>query len=225
MQNDYKLEPLEINPKQAVATRSIIWLHGLGADGYDFVDIVSQLNLPDELGIRFIFPHAPVRPITWNNGMPMRAWFDIETLNAAKFVEDEKGILDSAQIINDLIAKEIKSGISNEQIILAGFSQGAAMALHTGLRYPEKLGGILVLSGFLLFANKLKAEKNPINQNIPILMIHGIFDDIVKITWAEQGYQKLLAEQYQVQFKKYQMHHEVCTAEINDIANWIKRLF
>lgn len=224
MQNNLQLETIEINPKKVKPKNCIIWLHGLGADGYDFVDIVPQLNLPDELGVRFVFPHAPVRPVTCNAKMRMRAWFDIEALDGKKIREDVKGITESAELIDQLIAKEIATGIKSENIILAGFSQGAAMALHCGLRYPQKLGGILALSGFLLFGDKLAKEKNSANQNIPILMLHGIFDEIVKIAWAEESYKKLLAAKYPIQFIKYPMQHNICSEEIACIASWLRKL-
>lgn len=224
MKNNSPLETIEINPKNIKPKASIIWLHGLGADGYDFVDIVPQLKLPQEIGVRFVFPHAPVIPITCNGGMAMRAWFDIAALDGKKFIDDEIGIHESAKLINQLIAKEIARGIPNERIILAGFSQGAVMALHCGLRYSEKLAGILALSGFLVLADKLAAEKNLANQNTPILMLHGTCDGIVKFEWAEQAYQKLVAEKCNVQFKSYPMQHCVCGEEIVDIANWLGQI-
>lgn len=224
MLNNSILEPVVINPKSHKPKASIIWLHGLGADGYDFVDIVPQLQLPDELAVRFVFPHAPIRPITLNGGITMRAWFDLATLDGNKFSEDIAGITNSSLLINNLIAQEIDEGINSESIILAGFSQGAAMALHCGLHFPQKLGGILALSGFLLFAAKITAEKNSVNQNIPILMCHGIYDEIVKINWAKEVWQKLFSANFSVTFKEYPMAHSVCAKEIDDISIWLRQV-
>src|SRR3990167_9679736 len=163
---------------------SVIWLHGLGADGYDFVPIVNQFNLPTALGIKFIFPHAPIMPVTINAGMKMRAWFDIVALDISG-PADEKGIRKTEQKLNQLISNEIESGIVSEKIILAGFSQGGAMALHCGLRYPKKLGGIIGLSTFLPLYERVHLEANPANKNVSIFMAHGTQDPIVPFQFGE----------------------------------------
>lgn len=203
---------------------SVIWLHGLGADGHDFVNIVPQFNLAPELGIRFIFPHAPKRSITLNAGYRMRAWFDIYELNA-NAPQDEVGIRQSQQLINQLIEREISLGVPSEHVVLAGFSQGGSMALHCGLRYSQKLAGILVLSGFLLLVNNLADEISPVNKSIPILMAHGEYDNIVPIEWAEVSKQRLIDLGLNVQWKSYPIAHHVCAEEIMDISNWLRKLF
>ena len=213
------LKTVEINPKQLLPKASVIWLHGLGASGYDFVDFVTELNLPPELQVRFIFPHAPVRPITNFNHTKMRAWFDVFELSRDA-PQDEAGIVQSQHLIDALIEQELTRVPSNK-IILAGFSQGGAMALHCGLRYAKTLGGILVLSGFIPLANKLAAERNAANQSVPILMLHGKQDPIIPIQWAQPGYDLLKALNYHVTWKHYHMEHAVCWEETCDIAQWL----
>jgi len=177
------LKSVEINPKLLPPKASVIWLHGLGVSGYDFVDFVVELNLPQEYSVRFVFPHAPVRFIT-KFKQKMRAWFDIIELDR-QGVQDEAGIAESQQLIEQLIEQELARVPSNK-IILAGFSQGGAMALHCGLRYGKTLGGILVLSGFLSVAEKLNDEKNSANQNTPILMLHGEQDPMYRLLGAKR---------------------------------------
>lgn len=210
------LTAIEINP-ETEPQASVIWLHGLGADGYDFVDIVPQLNLPKELAVRFVFPHAPVRPVTLNGGYQMRAWFDIYGLDAAS-PQDETGIRQAQQLIDQLINKELALGIASKKIVLAGFSQGGAMALQCGLYFPQNLAGILVLSGFLMLADKL--EK--VNKSSPIFMAHGKYDDVVPITWAESSRDKLNNLGCKVQWSSYPMAHQLCNQEIVDIARWLQ---
>lgn len=214
------LKTIELNPKLP-AKSSIIWLHGLGADGNDFVDIIPQLNLEEELAVRFIFPHAPFRDITLAQGMSMRAWFDIPALTSTEISLDESAIRASQHEIETLIEQEIKRGIPSDHIMLAGFSQGGAMALQTGLRYPKPLAGILVLSGILLLANSLNKEKSSANQQIPILMMHGNFDNVIPIKWAEESYKKLQEQQYQVHWQNYPMQHTLCAEEILEIRQFI----
>ena len=216
------LKTVEINPKQLPPKVSVIWLHGLGASGYDFVDFIPELNLPVELAVRFVFPHAPVRPITKFNRMKMRGWFDIFELSKDA-LQDETGIYNSQQLIDVLIEQEL-ARVSRAKIILAGFSQGGAMALHCGLRYPKTLGGILVLSGFLTLADKLSIEKNNANQNTPILMLHGEHDPIVQIAWAEQSFSSLKKLGLNAKWKSYPMEHAVCNEEAMDIARWFKEI-
>ncbi len=216
------LEFIEINPKLP-AQASVIWLHGLGADGHDFESIVPQLGLPQQTAIRFIFPHAPKRPITINGGLTMRAWFDVRGFSNAT-LQDEEGIKHSARLIEALIANELNRGIPAEKIILAGFSQGGAMALHVGLRYPLRLGGLLILSAFLPLAESLIDEKHPANADIPILMLHGTQDPILPLALAEMGRDALLKQGYSVEFETYAMAHSVCPPEIVKIGEWLKEI-
>src|SRR5690625_3647659 len=167
------LECIELNP-QGEAQYAVIWLHGLGADGNDFVPIVPELGL-DDLNIRFVFPHAPVQPVTINGGMPMRSWYDIFVADLVR-QEDAQGIRDSQQQIEALIQREIKRGIPSDHIILAGFSQGSAMTLHPGLRYPQPLAALIGLSGYLPIADQAPKERHAANQNTPIFMAHGTQD-------------------------------------------------
>lgn len=198
----------------------IIWLHGLGADGHDFAQAVPQLNLPPELGIRFVFPHAPVRPITLNNGYQMRAWYDITGLTLCSR-EDELGIISSEQTIVALIDREIANGIPSNKIILAGFSQGGALALHTGLRYSKPLAGILALSTYLPLAKKLSTEKHTANYNIPIFLAHGENDPVIPLSWAQMAHQQLQHLNYAPQWQAYPMEHSVSQQEMHDIRQWI----
>ena len=210
------LTAIEINP-DTEPQASVIWLHGLGADGYDFVDIVPQLNLPKELAVRFVFPHAPIRPVTLNGGYQMRAWFDIYGLDAAA-PQDETGIKQTQQLIDQLINKELALGIASKKIVLAGFSQGGAMALQCGLYFPQNLAGILVLSSFLMLTDKL--EK--INKSSPIFMAHGEYDDVVPIKWGEFSRDKLNNLGCKIQWSSYPMAHQLCDQEIVDIAHWLQ---
>ena len=210
------LETVEINPDTDPKT-SIIWLHGLGADGYDFVDIVPQLNLPKELAIRFVFPHAPIRPVTINAGFKMCAWFDLYGLDADS-PQDETGIKQAQQLTEQLISKELSLGIPSERIVLAGFSQGGAVALQCGLHYAKELAGILVLSGYLPLADKLTT----INKSIPILMTHGEYDDVVPIKFGKISRNKLIDLGLNVHWHSYPMAHQVCLEEIQDIASWLQ---
>lgn len=217
-----QLESIIVNSKQA-AKRSIIWMHGLGADGYDFVDIVPQLELPEDLAVRFVFPHAPIRPVTIANGMPMRAWFDLGS--SLDILEDESGIRLSQVLIERLIAQEIAAGIPSRNIILAGFSQGGAMALQCGLRYDQPLGGILSLSAFLLLADTVPLEKSLVNQNIPILLLHGEDDDKIPVSCAKKDFDYLTLQGFNVNLQTYAMDHSVCGSEIYDIGLWLRKVF
>lgn len=216
------IPPVEIetgrDPKAAV-----IWLHGLGADGHDFEPIVPELRLPSALPVRFIFPHAPHRPVTINNGYVMRAWYDIRT---AEFVqrEDETGIRESDHTVRDLIAQEHKRGIPSQQIVLAGFSQGGAIALHTGARYPERLAGIMALSTYLPLAEVFQSEAHPANQTVPIFMAHGTEDPIIPIERGQQSADLLKRAGADVQWRTYEMGHSVSIEEIGEIAAWLVRV-
>ena len=203
---------------------SILWMHGLGADGNDFVPIVRELNLPPSIPVRFIFPHAPMRPVAVNGGLVMRAWYDIAHSDLSQR-EDETGLRNSQQAIAALINREKERGISPKNIVLAGFSQGGAMALQSGLRYPEKLAGIMALSCYLPLAQMLVAEAHRANSTTPIFMAHGNHDPIIPITLAAASKQQLLESGYAVEWHVYPMAHSVCVEEITDIGKWLNRIY
>jgi phospholipase/carboxylesterase len=209
-----------LEPKEP-ASASVVWLHGLGADGYDFVPIVEELDLPNAIATRFVFPHAGHRPVTINNGFVMRAWYDIRGFAAAS-AEDEAGIRQSDEIVRSFIAREIEAGISSERIILAGFSQGGAMALHSGLRYPSALGGILALSTYLPLRSSLETEGAAANRSTAILMCHGARDQVVPEMAGKLSRDLLTSLGYSVRWKSYAMEHQVCVEEVSDIGAWLK---
>ncbi|MCW8854777.1 MAG: alpha/beta hydrolase [Gammaproteobacteria bacterium] len=202
---------------------SVIWLHGLGADGHDFEALVPELKLPDSLAIRFIFPHAPYRPITLNNGYVMRGWYDIKNL-AFGADEDQLGIHESAQALDELIDQEISRGISSERIILAGFSQGGAIVLHTALRSRHPLAGTLALSTYVPLSDSLASEASQSNKTMPLFMAHGLQDDIVNYKYGAQSRMLLMDQGYKVDWHDYPMSHSVCMEEISDIRHWIIQL-
>lgn len=213
---------IEINPK-TTATHSIIWLHGLGADGSDFVPIVPALQLPDHLGIRFVFPHAPVMPVTVNNGYEMRAWYDIYGTNIDHRI-DKEGMAKSVGLVEQLIEKEAANGISTNHIILAGFSQGAVIALLAGLRYAKPLAGILALSGYLPFADEVLQPANRVNRQIPIFIGHGSQDPIVPFWLGEAAHLTLQQADYPIEWHSYPIQHSVSEEEVRDISKWIQRI-
>ncbi len=212
-------KPIEIASKQT-ANASVIWMHGLGADGYDFVPVVEMLNLPH---VRFILPHAPYRNITRNNGYEMRAWYDIYGLTPISR-EDATGISESQAAINVLITQEINRGIAPERIVLAGFSQGGAIALHTALRYPQRLAGVLALSTYLPLKNNLADEKHAANQHTPIFMAHGVDDDIITMETCQASLTVLQAQNYNIDWHEYPMAHSVCMPEITDIQQFLNQV-
>lgn len=203
---------------------TIIWMHGLGADGWDFVPIVRELPLPEDLPLRFIFPHAPVRPVTINNGHEMRAWYDIAMNDIAR-LPDEGGIRESQKSIEGLIARERARGIDSRHIVLAGFSQGGAIALQAGLRHAEPLGGILALSTYLTLQESLAAEATGANKSMPIFMAHGTQDPVVPLTLAESSMKALKTAGYEVEWHTYPMPHSVCAEEVRDIAGFLSRIY
>ncbi len=219
---DPLLTTVEIEPA-GIARSSVIWMHGLGADANDFRPIVAEMRLPAELGIRFVFPNAPIRPVTINGGMRMRAWYDVLTMDLPRR-EDPDGVYDSERALVALIEREKQRGIAAERIVLAGFSQGGAMALHTGLRYPEQLAGILALSCYIPLADRLNAERHPANQATPILITHGDYDAVIPIRYGQLSLERLQSLGYQPQWHDYSMGHEVCWEEIRDIAAWLTRV-
>lgn len=204
-------------------TAAVIWMHGLGADGSDFVPIVRELDLTGCPGIRFIFPNADSIPVTINGGYVMPAWYDILAMDLVR-KEDEVGLRKSQKQIDALIEREIERGISAEKIVLAGFSQGCAMTLQTGLRFPQKLAGLMCLSGYLPIHSTVTAEHHPANKATPIFMAHGRGDGVVTIDRAEQSRDFLHALGYTIEWHEYLMQHSVCEEEITDIRHWLQRL-
>ena len=211
---------IEIEPKSQ-ANASVIWLHGLGADGNDFAPIVPELNLPTDSAIRFIFPHAPSIPVTVNGGFVMPAWYDILEMNIERKV-DEAQLINSAKEIEKLIEREIERGVPSNRIILIGFSQGGAVAYHTALSYQKPLAGLLALSTY--FATEDVIELSDQNRNIPIYIQHGIQDPVVVHQLGRKAHKTLQNSGYQSQFQAYQMEHNVCMEQISDIRNILLKL-
>jgi len=203
------------------ALASVILLHGLGADGWDFVPIVGELGLPESLPVRFVFPHAPVRPVTVNNGFEMRAWYDIKSFTAAGRA-DAMGLAESAQRVNDYLRNEIALGVPASRVVLAGFSQGGAVALHAGLRFPQRLAGILALSTYLPFPGALAAERSEANADVPILMCHGRADPLLPFSMGTESRDWLRAHRYTVEWREYPMQHEVCPEELAEVGRWLR---
>jgi phospholipase/carboxylesterase len=216
------LESIEIetapNPDGAV-----VWMHGLGADGHDFEPIVPELRLPATTRIRFVFPHAPLRPVTINQGHVMRAWYDVRALAGVRR-EDEAGVRQSARQIEALLARERQRGIAPRRIVIAGFSQGGAMALHVGLRYADRLAGLLALSCYLPLSNTLPTEASPANRDVPIFWAHGLHDPMIPQAMAEQGRAQLAELGYQIDWHQYPIPHSVSAEEIADVARWLERV-
>ena len=217
------IEHIELNTG-AAPKGSVIWMHGLGADCWDFVPVVKELALPAELPLRFIFPQAPSRPISINNGQVMPGWYDISMAELQR-KPDEAGVRASQAAINQLIEREIVRGIAAEKIVLAGFSQGGAIALQTGLRYREALGGIMALSTYLTLEDSLAAEATVANANIPILMAHGTQDPLIPLSLAQSSRAKMQASGYKIEWREYSMPHSVCMEEIQDIGVWLQARF
>lgn len=217
---EHQIDSVEINPEQN-ATHCIIWLHGLGADGHDFVPIVPELKLPSNLAIRFIFPHAPIMPVTINNGYKMRAWFDIHDFSLSTKI-DKEGIQASQKTVESLIETQIASGIPSENIILAGFSQGGAIALTTGINFNKRLGGILALSTYLPLPDQLLINAATVNRSLPIFVAHGTQDSVLPFLLGESTAKVLEQSGFQVDWHSYVMPHSVCGQEIADISKWIQ---
>jgi len=205
------------------ARSSVIWLHGLGADGHDFEPIVPYLGLDPSLGVRFVFPHAPPRPVTVNAGMIMRAWYDIRQLGSRED-EDEDGIGESAALVSALIDEERARGIPSERVVLAGFSQGGALALHVGLRHPAPLAGLVVLSAYLVLEKRVEAERHPASRTLPIFQAHGTLDPMVPVGAGERARDVLLRLGHAVEWHAYAMGHEVRPEEIRDIGAALGRM-
>lgn len=205
------------------ATASVIWLHGLGADGHDFEPIVPELHLPRELSVRFIFPHAPVQPVTLNGGMSMRAWYDILALSGDAR-QDAEGIRAAATHVHRLIARENDRGVPTRRIVLAGFSQGGAVALHTGLRHPERLAGIMGLSTYLPLADTLADERSAANSDTPMFMAHGTQDPVLAFELGQRSREHLEAMGYTLEWHEYPMEHAVCPPEIQAVSSWLQQV-
>lgn len=205
-------------------TAAVIWLHGLGADGNDFVPIVPELAIPDHLHIRFVFPHAPVRPVTCNGGYEMRAWYDIYSLEDFA-QEDTTGFAEAQTRVTALIEDQVARGIEPNRIVLMGFSQGGAVALYAGLRFPHRLAGIGALSTYLPLRETTQADASTANATTPIFMAHGIHDPVVLYKFGESSCELLKQMQYSVMWKYYPMEHSVCPEEIADIATWLVKCF
>jgi len=214
------LDKIIVEPT-STATSCVIWLHGLGDSGAGFSPIVPVLKLPKDHQIRFIFPHAPEQAVTINQGAVMRAWYDIKEMNLHNRA-DMKGVLESEQSLNALIKEQIDKGIAAEKIIIAGFSQGGVIALFTGLRYPQKLAGILAMSCYLPTADKLPDDLSAINQQTPILQMHGTQDEVVVMQAGKIANELLVNANYPAQWKTYPMPHTVVLEQLTDIANWIQ---
>jgi phospholipase/carboxylesterase len=204
------------NPRNAV-----IWLHGLGADGHDFESVVPMLGLTESRPTRFVFPHAPVRPVTLNGGMPMRAWYDIIGMQFNRD-QDEDGIKNSAALVTALIEREIGRGIPRERIVLAGFSQGGAIAVYLATRFPRRLAGIMALSTYLLFEDRLEVEQADANLATPVFVGHGTHDPMVPVAMGQALADRLAELSYPVEFRRYPIPHSVSADEIGDIGRWLR---
>jgi phospholipase/carboxylesterase len=204
-------------------TASIIWLHGLGADGHDFEPIIPELRLPAQLPLRFVFPHAPYRPVTINNGYAMRAWYDI-AMSERGFEQNIEHIRESEKLLQAVIEKEIRRGIACGNIVLAGFSQGGAIALHAGLRYPGTLAGIMALSAPVPFAETLMAEVHPANAVVPVFIAHGTDDSVVPYDLVQQAHRRMETRGLKLERHTYKMGHTLVPDEIRDIAAWLVRI-
>src|SRR5436853_6663068 len=213
------MEAIEIQTGSKPAA-SILWLHGLGADGHDFEPIVPELKLAKP--VRFVFPHAPVRPVTINQGMRMRAWYDILQLGGGP--EDEAGIRASQRLAEELISKEKKNGMPAAKIVIAGFSQGGAIALQTALRYPERLAGVVALSTYLPLASSVGAERSEANGDLPVFMAHGQYDDLIPLSRARASREHLEKLGYRIEWHDYPMPHSVCAPEIADISAFFSKV-
>jgi phospholipase/carboxylesterase len=216
------LETIEVDTA-AKPDAAVIWLHGLGADGHDFEPIVPEIVRRSERAWRFVFPHAPVRPVTINGGMSMRAWYDLTGLDR-RAAEDVAGLRDTDAEVRQLIAKVAKRGIATTRIVLAGFSQGGAVSLYTALRFPEKLAGVMALSCYLPAQQSFGAERVPANGTTPIFMAHGQDDTVLPMSLGTMSRDFLKAQSYAVEWHDYPMAHAVCAAEIADIRAFLFRV-
>jgi len=217
-ENDY-LPCIEQDP-DSPAVASVVWLHGLGANGHDFAPVPPVLGLPPDLPVRFVFPHAPSIPVTLNMGFVMPAWYDIRSLGERG--HDADGIEHSAEQIRRLVERERERGVEAHRIVLAGFSQGGAMALHVGLRFPERLAGIMALSCYLLLGDQLDAEASDVNRKTPIFQAHGVYDPMVELNYGMRSRTLLEEKGYDVAWHEYPMEHAVCPEELADVGAWLR---
>jgi phospholipase/carboxylesterase len=214
---------IDLNPSGAKTDASVIWLHGLGADGNDFVPIAERFNLQGEYNVRFVFPHAPIRPITVNGGMRMRGWYDIEGLDLSQ-KEDSVGIKESAKLLGLLIEREESLGIQSNRIVIAGFSQGGAIALYTGLRFQRPLAGIIALSTYLPLPETLNGERHVANQNAQVFMAHGMFDPIIPLMLGQLSKEQIQGLGYSLEWHSYPMAHSVIPEQIQDIGEFLRKV-
>lgn len=221
--NTEQLSAIEIQP-EAEHKYSVLWLHGLGADGHDFEGLVPELHLTARANIHFIFPNAPIQPVTINGGMAMRSWYDILDMSLERKV-DIDGIYQSAALIEPLIQQEIDKGIPSTNILLAGFSQGGVIALHAGLRFPQQLAGIVALSTDLPTIDQLKVERSAANNAMPIFMAHGIIDPIVAVESGKAAFDALKSMDYKIEWHDYLMEHSLCVEEITHISAFMNSIF
>ena len=212
---------VEHNPSNKPIDRSVIWLHGLGASGHDFEPVVPQLGLSDDMAVRFIFPHAPQIPVTINGGMVMPAWYDILEMSLERKI-DVGQIEKSSQQIRDLITREIERGVKPEHIVIAGFSQGGAVAYHVALGYPKRLAGLMTLSTYLATNDML--SYSDANKDLPILIEHGVQDPVVPVILGQQAQQLLSDKGYSVEYNTYPMAHQVCMPQIQNIGQWLNKV-
>ena len=216
--------PIIVESRHTKPESCVIWLHGLGADGYDFKPIVNELNLPASLSIRFIFPHAPMMPVSINNGYVMRAWYDIAAIDIGS-QQDEAGVRESEKSVAQMIEDQIEQGIPSDRIVLAGFSQGGAVILQTGLRFAKPLAGLMALSCYLPLHDSLAGEKNEQNASVPIFMAHGDSDPVIKPELAYLSRSRLEKQGYKVEWHEYPgMQHGVCAEEIDHISQWLQKV-
>jgi phospholipase/carboxylesterase len=213
------LATVEVEPG-TTADASVVLMHGLGADGHDFESLVPELRLPASPSVRWVFPHAPVRPVTINGGQRMRAWYDIAAIDRYA-PEDEAGLRASAEALGALVRRERDRGVAADRIVLAGFSQGGAMALFTALRWPDRLAGAVALSCYLPLAGTLPAEAHPANAAVPVFMAHGTFDPVVPAALGEGSRDLLRSRGYDVEWHTYPMPHAVCAQEVADLREWL----
>ncbi len=205
-------------------THAVIWLHGLGADGHDFEPVVDAFDTDALPPTRFVFPHAPTRPVTINGGYVMRAWYDILSQDFSQRREDPQGVRDSAVLIEALIERENRRGVPDANIVLAGFSQGGAIALHTALRHPQRLAGVLALSTYLPLADTLSAEASDANRDVPIFMAHGRDDHVIPCGFAEKSYEKLRTDGYPISWQVYFVEHGIVMEEVRDVETWLRQV-
>ncbi|HVO10835.1 MAG TPA: alpha/beta fold hydrolase [Vicinamibacteria bacterium] len=215
------LETAEVEPG-AAADAAVVLMHGLGADGHDFESVVPELRPGTGPVLRWVFPHAPVRPVSISGGYRMRAWFDILGLSSGS-PEDEAGIRESAAAIDRLVEREARRGIPADRVVLAGFSQGGALALHTALRHPQRLAGVIALSTYLPLTTRLPVEAHPANAAVPIFMAHGTWDDVVPLALGEASRDVLLRQGYDVEWHTYPVPHSISAEEIADVREWLRR--